>query len=53
MALSDALFLDPYPFRTWVAKRTDGVAGTGTASDPLNANTAAKFDSIISGVLEL
>jgi len=33
MALLDALLLDPYPFQIWIAKRTGGIKGSGTASD--------------------
>ena len=38
MALIDALLLDATKFNTWIALRTDGIAGTGTASDPLNGS---------------
>ena len=48
MALIDALFLDPYPFHQWIARRSDGIAGTGTLNDPLNADTPEKFDIITS-----
>ena len=36
MPLIDALLLDPYPFHKFLAVRSDGVAGTGTISDPLD-----------------
>ena len=47
MSLSDSVFLDPYPFHKWVARRTDGQAGTGTKSDPLSANTPERFDQLM------
>jgi hypothetical protein len=34
MSLLDALLLDPAPFNVWIAYRTDGIKGAGTASDP-------------------
>lgn len=34
MSLTDAFLLEPYPFEIWIASRTDGVKGSGTASDP-------------------
>lgn len=40
MSLLDALLLDPAPFNIWIAKRTDGIKGTGTASDPYDGSTA-------------
>jgi hypothetical protein len=44
MPLIDALLLDPAPFDIWIAKRTDGLRGSGTASDPYDGSTQAKFD---------
>ena len=38
MGLMDALLLDPAPFEVWVAYRTDGIAGSGTASDPFDGS---------------
>ena len=38
MGLMDALLLDPAPFEVWVADRNDGIAGSGTASDPWNGS---------------
>ena len=43
MALTDALLLDPFPFHKFLALRTDGVAGTGTLNDPLDASTPERF----------
>src|SRR5262245_32018195 len=43
-SLLDALLLDPFPFEVWIAFRTDGIRGTGTASDPYDGSTQAKFD---------
>ena len=37
---------DPYPFETWIAYRTSG-GGSGTASDPWDGSSAAKFDLIM------
>jgi hypothetical protein len=31
----------------YLAVRTDGIAGTGTLSDPFNASTAAKYDHLL------
>ena len=45
MSLIDALLLDPAPFNVWIAARTDGIKGSGTASDPYDGSTAAKFDT--------
>jgi hypothetical protein len=47
MPLVDALFLDPYPAHKWLAVRSDGIAGTGTLNDPLNANTPDRFDKLM------
>ncbi len=47
MSLMDSLvILDPYAFETWIAYRTSG-AGSGTASDPYDGSTAARFDQIM------
>lgn len=45
MSLLDALLLDPAPFEVWIAYRTDGLKGSGTASDPYDGSTQAKFDA--------
>ena len=34
----------------WIAGRTDGQAGTGTASAPLDGSTQEKFDRILVGL---
>ena len=34
----------------WIAARTDGQAGTGKASDPLDGSTQEKFDRILVGL---
>src|SRR2546423_598288 len=47
MPLLDALLLDPYPFHKWVPRRSDGMTGTGTLNDPLNAATADQFDKVM------
>ena len=39
MSLLDTLLLDPTPFNVWIAFRTDGVKGSGTASDPYDGST--------------
>ncbi len=46
MALVDALLQEPAPLNFWIAARTDGVIGSGTASDPFNATTQ-KSGSIV------
>ena len=38
MSLTEALLLDPYPFEVWIALRSDGVAGSGTAEDPYDGS---------------
>ncbi|HXJ57027.1 MAG TPA: hypothetical protein VNU68_10210 [Verrucomicrobiae bacterium] len=48
MALLDALLLDPSPFEVWIAKRTDGIGGSGTVNDPWDGSTTARLDSILS-----
>jgi len=50
MSLLDALLLDPAPFNVWIAKRTDGLKGSGTASDPYDGSTAARFDARMSEI---
>ncbi len=49
MSLSDAILLDPYPFEIWITTRSDS-AGTGTMNDPFGANTAAKFDALMTTI---
>ena len=44
MSLLDALLLDPAPFNIWIAVRTDGIKGSGTASDPYDGSSQVKFD---------
>src|SRR5262245_18236704 len=50
MALLDALLLDPYPFEVWIAKRTDGIYGSGTHNDPWNGSTTTLLDGILSSL---
>lgn len=50
MSLLDALLLDPYPFNIWIAVRTDGMKGTGTASDPFDGSTATKLDTVLNSL---
>jgi len=38
MSLLDALLLDRFPFDVWIAYRTDGIKGSGTASDPYDGS---------------
>jgi hypothetical protein len=45
MSLLDALLLDPAPFQVWIACRTDGLKGSGTASDPYDGSMQARFDA--------
>jgi hypothetical protein len=39
MGLLDAILQDSATFNVWIAARTDGIAGSGTASDPFNGAT--------------
>ena len=43
MSLTDALFLEPYPFEIWIAYRTDGIKGSGTLNDPFGATSATEL----------
>jgi hypothetical protein len=47
MAMMDALMLDPYPFETFVAVRTDLMRGSGSISDPWDGSTAERFDEVM------
>lgn len=49
MSLLDALLLDPAPFDVWIAVRTDGMKGSGTASDPYHGG-GGKLDAILDGL---
>lgn len=44
MSLLDALLLDAHRIDIFVSRRTDGARGTGTQSDPYNANTDLNQD---------
>ena len=44
MSLLDALLLDPASFNAWIAYRSDGIKGSGTASDPYDGSTQIRFD---------
>ncbi len=48
MSLLDALLLDPAPFYAWISYRTDGIKDSGTAADPWDGSTAARFDARMS-----
>src|SRR6266404_7499820 len=50
MSLLEALLLDSYRMSIWVAYRTDGVAGSGTQSDPFDGSTQAKFDGLMNAM---
>jgi hypothetical protein len=52
MSLIDAFLLDPCRTNIWVAHRTDSSAGSGTATDPFNANTAQRFDALMNALDE-
>jgi hypothetical protein len=54
MSLTAALLLDPHRDRrdVWIAYRTDGIAGSGTASDPYNGSTWERFDAVLRSVPE-
>jgi len=45
--LYDALLLDPYPLKVWIAYRTDDINGSGTNSDPYRATTASELDTVM------
>jgi hypothetical protein len=45
MSLLDALLLDPVRIDVWIAKRGDGIVGSGTQTDPYDGATLAKFDA--------
>lgn len=44
MALLDALLFEPYPLHFWIAQRSDGQFGSGTASDPWDGSSS-RFDA--------
>ncbi len=50
MSLLDAMLLNPYPFEVWIARRSDGARGSGSARDPFSGNTAAVLDPILAGL---
>ncbi len=39
MGLTEAFLLDAVSFNLWIAARTDGISGSGTAQDPRNGTT--------------
>jgi hypothetical protein len=50
VSLLDALLLDGYRVNTWLAWRTDGIKGTGSLNDPLDASTKFAAPVMISGL---
>jgi hypothetical protein len=50
MSLLEALLLDPVRIHVWIAQRSDGIAGSGTQTDPYDGSTLAKFDALMSGM---
>ena len=52
MSLLDAFLLESYRVNVWLAVRTDGIAGSGSMSDPYDASTAATFDALMDGFAE-
>jgi hypothetical protein len=46
----DALLLDPHPFEVWIAYRTDGITGSGTAGDPWDGSSVTKLDALLSAL---
>jgi hypothetical protein len=50
MSLLEALLLDSYRMNLWVAYRTDGVASSGTQSDPFDGSTQTKFDALMNAM---
>ena len=51
MSLLDALLLDPYKIDVWIAKRADGVKGTGTQNDPWDGSTATRLDTVLNSLV--
>ena len=49
MAHVNDLMLEAPKTNIWIALRTDLAVGTGTANDPFDGSTAAKFDALMSG----
>jgi hypothetical protein len=39
----------PPAVQIYIAPRTDGISGSGSATDPYDASTAAKYDAIVQG----
>jgi hypothetical protein len=52
MSLLDARLLDPAPFDVWISARTDGIKGSGTASDPYNGSDQTRFDGVMQTIAE-
>ena len=52
MSLFDALLLDGVRLNFWVAARTDGIAGSGSQSDPFNASSG-QFDAVMIKILAM
>lgn len=50
MGLVESLLFEPVRFSVWVAARSDGLAGTGTLSDPYDGSTAAKLDALLNSL---
>ena len=44
MSTIDAPLLEPYPLNFYIAQRSDGIFGSGTASDPWDG-IGARFDA--------
>jgi hypothetical protein len=50
MSLLDALLLDGVRLNFWLAARTDGIAGSGSQTDPFNAG-GGLFDAVMVKIL--
>jgi hypothetical protein len=52
-SLIDALLCESTRINVWLARRTDGISGSGSAADPFCANTAEQFDAIMSNTTKV
>jgi len=50
LSFSPKKVLATNPSEVWLSPRLDGIAGTGSQTDPFNASTQTKFDAIITSL---